>query len=35
MYNFTVYLTLTLDGDGWSTPQPGRFNAGMDPVPFV
>jgi hypothetical protein len=28
-------LTLALDGDGWSTPRPGRFTPGKDPVPIV
>jgi len=24
-----------LGGDGWSTPRPGHFTHGKDPVPFV
>jgi len=33
--SFTVSLTLALEGDGWSTPHPGHFTTGTDPVPFV
>ena len=28
-------LTLALDGNGWSTPCPGCFTLGKDPVPIV
>jgi hypothetical protein len=28
-------LTLVLDGGGWSTPRPGHFTPGNDPVPIV
>ena len=35
MYNSTLPLTLALDGGGWSTPRPGRFTPGEDPVPIV
>jgi len=32
-----IYFSLTsaLDGGGWSTPRPGRFIPGNDPVPIV
>jgi hypothetical protein len=30
-----LFLTLTIDEGGWSTPRPGRFTPGKDPVPFV
>ena len=34
-----VYLysssTSALDGGGWSTPRPGRFTPGKEPVPIV
>ena len=29
------FLTWALDGGGWSTPLPGRFTPGKDPVPLV
>ena len=35
MYNSTLSLTSALDGGGWSTPRPGRFTPGKDPVPIV
>jgi len=35
MYSFTLAFTSALDGDGWSTPHPGRITTGKDPVPFV
>ena len=35
MYRFTLYLTSALDAGGWSTPRPGRFIPGKDPVPIV
>jgi hypothetical protein len=28
-------LTSVLDGAGWSTPRPGRFTPGKDPLPIV
>jgi hypothetical protein len=28
-------LTSALDAGGWSTPRPGRFTPGNDPVPIV
>ena len=34
-YSSTLSLTLVLDGGGWSTPHPGHFNPGKDPVPIV
>ena len=34
-YRSTVSLTSVLDGGGWSTPRPGRFTPGKDPVPIV
>jgi rRNA maturation protein Nop10 len=34
MYSFTLSLTSALDGGGWSTPRPGRFTPGKDPVPI-
>jgi len=34
-YSSTLSLTLALDGGGWSTPRPGRFTPGKDPVPVV
>ena len=35
MYSSTLPSTSALDGGGWSTPQPGRFTPGKDPVPTV
>jgi hypothetical protein len=35
MYSYTLSLTSVLDGGGWSTPHPGRFTPGNDPVPIV
>ena len=29
------FFNLTLGGGGWSTPRPGRFTPGKDPVPIV
>jgi hypothetical protein len=29
------FLTLTLDGGGWSTPRPGRYTPENDSVPIV
>jgi hypothetical protein len=34
-YSSTLSLTSALDGGGWSTPRPGRFTPGNDPVPIV
>jgi hypothetical protein len=34
-YNCTLSLTSALYGDGWSTPRPGRFIPGKDPVHIV
>jgi hypothetical protein len=33
--NSTLSLTSALDEGGWSTPRPGRFTPGKDPVPIV
>ena len=35
MYSSTLPSTSALDGGGWSTPLPGRFTPGKDPVPIV
>jgi hypothetical protein len=35
MYSSTLSLISALDGGGWSTPLPGRFTLGKDPVPIV
>ena len=35
MYSSTLPSTSALDGGGWSTPSPGRFTPGKDPVPIV
>ena len=35
MYSSTLSSTSALDGGGWSTPIPGRFIPGKDPVPIV
>jgi hypothetical protein len=29
------FLTSALEGGGWSSPRPGRFTPGKDPVPIV
>jgi len=34
-HSSTLSLTSAIDGDGWSTPSPGRFTPGKDPVPIV
>ena len=34
-YSSTLPSTSVLDGCEWSTPRPGRFNPGKDPVPNV
>ena len=31
----TLSLSSTLDGIEWSTPRPGRFTPGKDPVPIA
>ena len=31
----TLSLSSALDGSGWSTPRPGRFTPGKNPVPIV
>ena len=33
--SYTLSLTSKLDGNEWSTPRPGRFTPGKDPVPIV
>ena len=35
MYSYTLSLTSTLGEGGWSTPRPGHFTLGKDPVPIV
>jgi len=35
MYSSTLSLTPSPDGCGWSTPRPGRFTPGNDPLPIV
>ena len=35
MYSSTPLSTSALDGGGWSTPRPGRFTPGKDPIPIV
>ena len=35
MYSSTLPSTSAVDGGGWSTPRPGRFTPGKDPVPIV
>ena len=34
-FNLTLSLSSALDGGDWSTPRPGRFAPGKDPVPIV
>jgi hypothetical protein len=34
-YSSTLSLTSALEGVGWSTPRPGRFTRGKEPVPIV
>jgi hypothetical protein len=34
-YSSTLPLISALDGGGWSTPQPGRFTPGKDPLTIV
>ena len=35
MYTYTLSSTSALDEGGWSTPRPGRFDLGKNPVTFV
>ena len=35
MYSSTLSLPRHLDGGEWSTPRPGHFTPGKDPVPIV
>ena len=35
MCSSTLTSTSALDEGGWSTPRPGRFTPGKDPVPIV
>jgi hypothetical protein len=35
MYNCIISLTSSLDIVGWSTPRPGHFTPGKDPVAIV
>ena len=35
MYSSTLPSTSAPDGGGWSTPRPGRFTPGKDPVPIL
>ena len=35
MYSSTLSLTLVLNGGEWTTPLPGHFTPGKDPVPIV
>ena len=34
-YSCTLSLTSALDGGGWTSPRPGPFTPGSDPVPIV
>jgi hypothetical protein len=34
-YISTLFITVALDGGGWSTPRSGRFSPVKDPVPVV
>ena len=34
-YSSTLPSTSALDEGGWSTPRPGRFTPGKDPVPVI
>ena len=34
-YSSTLPSTSSLDGDGWSTPRPGRFTPEKAPLPIV
>jgi hypothetical protein len=35
MYSSTLSLNSALYEGGWSTPRPGRFTPGKDPIPLV
>jgi len=35
MYSFDLSLTSTLEEGGRSTPRPGRFTPGKNPIPIV
>jgi len=35
MYSSNLSLTSALDEGGWSTPRPGRYTSGNEPVPIV
>ena len=35
MYSAALPPTSVLDEGGWSTPHPGRFTPGKDPVPIL
>jgi len=35
MYSSTLSSASALEGGGWSTPRPGRFTPGKDPVAIV
>ena len=35
MYSAAFSSTSVLDEGGWSTPHPGRFTPGKDPVPIL
>jgi len=35
MYDYTLSLTLAVDGVEWSTPLLGRFTTGKDPMRIV
>ena len=35
MYSSTLPATSALDEGGWSTPRPGCFSPGKDPVPIL
>ena len=35
MHSYTLASTVVLDGGALSTPRPGRFTPGKDPVPIV
>ena len=35
MYSSTLPSTSALDGGGWSTPRPGHFTPGKEPIPIA
>jgi len=35
MYSYTLSPTSEVDGGWWSTPRPGCFTHGIDPVPIL